>query len=254
MKIKCPNEGCNFLFTEELIKSYLNNDIIFQKYKKFYQENLINQDKTYRWCTKNGCDNAIKRKDFSTLLIKCDKCGTELCFQCGNLFHGKRKCEEIIDDSYKEYSKNHTIKNCPKCQSKIEKNEGCNHMTCVKCHYQFCWLCMRKYSSHHYSWWNICGCPRMLFGYKWVENNRCCAFILWFLMNLLTLILACLCEVGIVLASPFAFDIYILFIVDCCDKICMKILFFIPLLIPSIIITPISYIALHIYLIPQIID
>ncbi len=38
-------------------------------------------------------------------------------------------------------------KRCPRCQTPIEKDEGCNHMSCRKCRYEFCWICMqvRKY-------------------------------------------------------------------------------------------------------------
>ncbi|CAG8585103.1 7092_t:CDS:1, partial [Scutellospora calospora] len=34
------------------------------------------------------------------------------------------------------------LKQCPKCASRIEKNGGCDHMTCRRpgCGHQFCWM------------------------------------------------------------------------------------------------------------------
>ncbi|KAL7927805.1 hypothetical protein ACQKWADRAFT_277901 [Trichoderma austrokoningii] len=34
-----------------------------------------------------------------------------------------------------------TTKPCPGCRWAIEKNDGCSHMTCVKCKHQFCYEC-----------------------------------------------------------------------------------------------------------------
>eukprot|EP00943_MAST-04B_sp_MAST-4B-sp1_P006396 g6396.t1 len=39
-------------------------------------------------------------------------------------------------------------KNCPKCKVLIQKNDGCNHMTCKHCTHQFCWICMGDWKAH----------------------------------------------------------------------------------------------------------
>jgi hypothetical protein len=52
------------------------------------------------------------------------------------------------------------VKFCPVCRSKIEKNEGCNHMTCLVCKYEFCWNCL-EYAGHdadHFSAMNPDNC------------------------------------------------------------------------------------------------
>jgi len=36
----------------------------------------------------------------------------------------------------------------PKCRSRIEKNQGCNHMTCQKCKHEFCWICGGDWKDH----------------------------------------------------------------------------------------------------------
>jgi ariadne-1 len=41
-------------------------------------------------------------------------------------------------------------KSCPgkRCGKLVEKNGGCNHMTCSQCKYEWCWVCEGPWSEH----------------------------------------------------------------------------------------------------------
>ncbi|KAH8832357.1 RING-5 domain-containing protein [Flagelloscypha sp. PMI_526] len=56
-----------------------------------------------------------------------------------------KKCAD--DSETANWIKGNT-KECTKCQSTIEKNGGCNHMTCRKCRHEFCWICLGLWSEH----------------------------------------------------------------------------------------------------------
>lgn len=43
------------------------------------------------------------------------------------------------------------IKSCPNCETKIQKNGGCNHITCIICTYEWCWMCKEKWKNGHVS-------------------------------------------------------------------------------------------------------
>ncbi|PFH49009.1 hypothetical protein AMATHDRAFT_64008 [Amanita thiersii Skay4041] len=61
-----------------------------------------------------------------------------------------RKCRD--DSETANWIKSNT-KECSNCQSTIEKNGGCNHMTCKKCKHEFCWVCMGPWSEHGTAWY-----------------------------------------------------------------------------------------------------
>jgi len=37
-------------------------------------------------------------------------------------------------------------------------------MTCINCQYEFCWICLKKFTEDHYAIYNLLGCPGMEFG------------------------------------------------------------------------------------------
>ena len=149
-KISCMQHGCSVLLSKEFIKRILNNDeILIKKYEKFLEkQNLLMSNKKIKFCPIPDCDGYAEKKDDK--YVKCNF-GHDFCFECLKQPHGKKKCEEIIDEDFEEWKKHKIVKRCPNCKMWTEKNEGCNHMTCVECKFQWCWLCQKKYSYNHYS-------------------------------------------------------------------------------------------------------
>jgi len=73
------------------------------------------------------------------------------CGHCKKIWHESNNCEdekELLDyatDSGK------IIKQCPKCKVWTEKDEGCNHMHCRLCLYDWCWLCAENCPPDHFT-------------------------------------------------------------------------------------------------------
>lgn len=70
---------------------------------------------------------------------------------CGVAKMWLQKCRD--DSETANWIKSNT-KECSNCQSTIEKNGGCNHMTCKKCKHEFCWVCMGPWSEHGTAWYS----------------------------------------------------------------------------------------------------
>ncbi|DBA01070.1 TPA: hypothetical protein N0F65_002680 [Lagenidium giganteum] len=112
------------------------------------------------------CDIASSKEPECT----CQQCHREFCFVHSNA-HVGRSCADYdaqtADDQRLSRSTiNQIAKPCPGCNNPVEKNGGCNHMTCVICRTSFCWLCCAivddSPAPEHFAWWNIAGCPNSL--------------------------------------------------------------------------------------------
>ena len=148
-KIKCMDVSCKEIMSEEFILKHISkNDDLVAKYDKFKKRSEIIKDKNKKICPKPDCDSFLQ-KSKSSKYVKCEK-GHEYCFECLKPPHGKKPCEKNLEKQFIKWTKGKRVKRCPRCQMYTEKNEGCNHMTCVSCKYQWCWLCEGEYSYGHY--------------------------------------------------------------------------------------------------------
>ena len=144
----CPNHECRTQITEHLIKLNVSEEL-FSKYNKFKKVEELCMQPFLRWCPKLDCEGYDIGK-IDDAKLKCNKCSIVYCFYCSEAWHGKKKCKNRADKQLDKFAKTHGLKFCPNCKRKVEKNLGCDHMTCVKCRYEWCWLCGNKYHSGHY--------------------------------------------------------------------------------------------------------
>lgn len=147
--IKCVEPKCDQKLTEEFIMKHIkSNKQLVSKYEKFKNRNLIIKDPNKKLCPEPNCESYLE-KSWRTKYVKC-KNGHKYCFECLRPQHGKSTCENVLEKDFLLWKKDKVVKKCPNCKIYIEKNEGCNHMTCATCKYQWCWLCEGKYEYNHY--------------------------------------------------------------------------------------------------------
>ncbi|KAL6066785.1 RBR-type E3 ubiquitin transferase [Balamuthia mandrillaris] len=157
-KIICPDPKCSETITPAEIKHCVSQEL-FEKFEEFSLQAALNQMPDLRWCPKPGCKNAMIGDEENPMMICSNpSCKYSFCFKCKEEWHADATCEQYqqwkienseADAKYAEWVRTNA-KPCPKCHCSIEKNGGCNHMTCQQCSHQFCWLCMKDYTSDHF--------------------------------------------------------------------------------------------------------
>jgi ariadne-1 len=126
----------------------------------------VDDKDSLKWCPAPECVYAVecgvKKRELAIIAptVHCH-CKHSFCFGCTLADHQPPPCslvkkwlKKCEDDSETSNWISANTKECPKCNSTIEKNGGCNHMTCRKCKHEFCWMCMGLWSEHGTSWYN----------------------------------------------------------------------------------------------------
>lgn len=157
LDLRCPLPACKACVPESIVRE-VGSAAHLAKYDRFKIRTFVEDNRNMSWCTGAGCDNAIEcvvdRAPDEPLDVICS-CGATFCFNCKEEAHRPVLCETvrqwITKNSAESENMNWILANtkpCPKCHRPIEKNQGCMHMTCSQCKYEFCWLCQSAWSEH----------------------------------------------------------------------------------------------------------
>lgn len=164
-RIQCPHDGCRRIMDSNSLDLLVAADLK-SRYHELLTRTYVEDKEFLKWCPAPDCQNAIecgiKKKDLDKVVptVACE-CKHRFCFGCILSDHQPAPCtlvkkwlKKCADDSETANWISAHTKECPKCNSTIEKNGGCNHMTCRKCKHEFCWMCMGLWSEHGTSWYN----------------------------------------------------------------------------------------------------
>ncbi|OMJ23772.1 E3 ubiquitin-protein ligase dbl4 [Smittium culicis] len=160
-RINCPEYKCNLCLGESQILDIVGDSEDIKLYKKTMIQSFVESTETLAWCTGPNCDKAIEFPSYTKSIPKdtipivtCD-CGESFCFHCKGSNHKPAVClisklwiQKCNDDSETFNWLASNTKDCPKCAYPIEKNGGCNHITCRNCSYEFCWVCLKIWNIH----------------------------------------------------------------------------------------------------------
>jgi len=151
--ILCPEPSCQLQVRADVVEAVCEPPV-FSKYKTFLLESRVNESRRTVWCPYQDCGLAVDASRASGKFVTCAQ-KHSFCVECKQEAHAPADCatvklwlQKCDDDSETLHWLSAHTQDCPKCHSTIEKNGGCNHMTCRKCKHDFCWVCMEDWSKH----------------------------------------------------------------------------------------------------------
>ncbi|XP_070584249.1 ankyrin repeat and IBR domain-containing protein 1 isoform X1 [Erythrolamprus reginae] len=192
--IFCPAYDCFQLVPVEIIESVVSKEMD-KRYLQFDIKAFVENNPSIKWCPTPACERAVRLTrqgsntagsetlSFTLLRAPAVDCGKGhlFCWECLGEAHEPCDCEtwknwlqkitemkpeELVgvSDAYEDAANCLWLltnsKPCANCKSPIQKNEGCNHMQCAKCKYDFCWICLEEWKKHSSSTGGYYRCTR----------------------------------------------------------------------------------------------
>eukprot|EP00090_Calanus_glacialis_P004158 TRINITY_DN13072_c0_g1_i1.p1 TRINITY_DN13072_c0_g1~~TRINITY_DN13072_c0_g1_i1.p1 ORF type:complete len:850 (+),score=253.12 TRINITY_DN13072_c0_g1_i1:36-2585(+) len=188
--LMCPTFKCETQALPNQVAELVQPDL-FQKYESLLLETQLESMTDIVSCPRVVCQcpTIIDRE---TNMGQCPACQLAFCIYCKATYHGVSPCkfksteQRAILERYnnstgdektfleKRYGKKQLAtmsatlasedymashaRQCPHCNAPIEKNEGCNKITCWRCNTHFCWLCGLKLPQvNPYTHFNVQG-------------------------------------------------------------------------------------------------
>jgi E3 ubiquitin-protein ligase RNF14 len=131
----------------------------YQQYEDLVLRSSLSDNPEFFWCIGPGCPSGQLHVG-SNPIFRCAQCDLRSCIKHKVTWHNGLTCAEYDDarivshrrekeEAASKKKVKETSRRCPgeNCGWRIEKNDGCDHMTCRNCKTEFCWLCKANYND-----------------------------------------------------------------------------------------------------------
>lgn len=156
-QVKCQGADgtCPTILSLKELKTHLSSSVLETVLKSSFEEYIRRRPETFRCCPTPDCGYIYRctiASDGKSPPYTCRNCFEPICTSCHER-HGDYSCAEYKDiasggyEALRRLKSELNIKDCPKCTTPMEKTEGCNHMTCVACKADICWVCMSVFEE-----------------------------------------------------------------------------------------------------------
>ena len=174
--LRCPGHECSTVVDDVTLMSLLPS--WYGRHVSKRLNTFLEINPGWKWCPADQCKLVVKATTPQGPSVACDEnvgsahpvpvacvCGTMWCFKCQEDAHWPATCEEaqVFRQKNASYARLVTrtekkknaliasvnVKHCPFCHYPVEKGMGCDHMTCILCFKEFCWVCLGKWSYPH---------------------------------------------------------------------------------------------------------
>lgn len=146
----CPNKNCSKAIDEQSVRKIVKNDKNkLADYAEITTHEWLVQQPNAKHCPTPNCPYVFLNDTQHPQTITCQACNKEYCSHCLFLHDQTLTCEQAEKnrpgDKQSEEWKQKNTKNCPRCESSIEKDGGCKYVRCTTCKREFCWECLGLY-------------------------------------------------------------------------------------------------------------
>lgn len=148
--IRCigDNNQCKAVLALEDIDAHLSSTSFEKILNLSMKAHVQRHPDSFRYCPSPNCDH-IYRVTGLAAKHTCTKCFEVTCMACHQQHRSAVTCAQAnaIHEAFVAYKAEHDVKDCPKCNTPIEKNDGCQHMECMICKVHICWICMETFKA-----------------------------------------------------------------------------------------------------------